>query len=325
MSGLEACGAEHMDNSIILCAGLTLAVFLGAAGYIFIQRKQTELLMERLEEMLEAAIDGSFKERHFDESHLSSIEARLCQYLRRQAGKEQELSKEQGEIHSLLADISHQTKTPIANLLLYAGLISEQAPKETRELACQLNAQAEKLKFLIDSLIKSSRLERGIIQLSPKEHSVRQLLYETAEAGAPAALQKQVRIQCQVKNPAGEKEDDTACFDYKWTAEALWNILDNGIKYTNQGDTVLIKGSPYELFYRIDIVDHGMGIQEEEIPKIFQRFYRSGQAQNEEGVGLGLYLAREIIRAQGGYIKVTSGKETVFSIFLPKKSGQGGV
>lgn len=317
-----------MDNNIILCTGLILAVLLGAAVYIFVQRKQTELLMERLEEMLEAAIDGSFEERHFDESHLSSIEARLCQYLRRQSGREQELSKEQGEIHSLLADISHQTKTPIANLLLYAGLISEQAPKETKELACQLNAQAEKLKFLIDSLIKSSRLEQGIIQLSPKEHSVRQLLYETAEAGAPAALQKQVRIQCQVKDHAasceGLKEEDKACFDYKWTAEALCNILDNGIKYTCEGDTILIKGTPYELFYRIDIVDHGMGIQEEEIPKIFQRFYRSAQARNEEGVGLGLYLSREIIRAQGGYIKVTSGKETIFSIFLPRKSGQGG-
>lgn len=116
--------------------------------------------MERLEEMLEAAIDGSFEEQHFDESHLSSIEARLCQYLRRQEGREQEFSKEQGEIHSLLADISHQTKTPIANLLLYAGLLSEQAPKEAGELAYQLNAQAEKLKFLIDSLIKSSRLEQ---------------------------------------------------------------------------------------------------------------------------------------------------------------------
>ena len=119
------CEAEPMDNYMILCTGLIFAAFLGAVGYIFVQRKQTELLMERLEEMLEAAIDGSFEEQHFDESHLSSIEARLCQYLRRQEGREQEFSKEQGEIHSLLADISHQTKTPIANLLLYAGLLSE--------------------------------------------------------------------------------------------------------------------------------------------------------------------------------------------------------
>lgn len=313
MSGLEACGAERMDNSIILCTGLILAAFLGAAGYIFVQRKQTELLMERLEEMLEAAIDGSFEERHFDESHLSSIEARLCQYLRRQAGREQELSKEQGEIQSLLGDISHQTKTPIANLLLYAGLLSEQAPEESAELAHQLNAQAEKLKFLIDSLIKSSRLEQGIIRLSPKESSVRQLLNEIAEESFLAAEQKQIQIQCQIEG------EDNAFFDYKWTIEALWNILDNAIKYTLKGDVILIKGFPYELFYRIDIVDHGIGIKEEEIPKIFQRFYRSGQVKEEDGVGLGLYLAREIIHTQGGYIKVTSGKETVFSVFLPRR------
>lgn len=305
------------NNTILLCTGLVFAALFAVVGITFVQRRQTALLMERLEEMLEAAIDGSFEEQNFDESHLSSIEARLCQYLRRQSGKEEELSREQKEIHTLLADISHQTKTPIANLLLYAGLLAEQSPEEAKELAFQLNAQAEKLKFLIESLIKSSRLEQGIIQLSPKESSVRELLYKTTEEGAPKAGQKRIRLQCQIK-----EGDDIAFFDYRWTAEALWNILDNAIKYTCEGDTVFIKGSPYEIFYRIDIVDHGMGIREEELPKIFQRFYRSGQVHEEEGVGIGLYLSREIIRAQGGYIKVSSKKETVFSVFLPRKQGK---
>lgn len=316
MSVPVPCEAEPMDNYMILCTGLIFAAFLGAVVYIFVQRKQTELLMERLEEMLETAVDGSFEERKFDESHLSSIETRLCQYLRRQAGKEQKLSKEQEGIHSLLAVISHQTKTPIANLLLYAGLLSEQAPKEAGELVYQLNAQAEKLKFLIESLIKSSRLEQGIIQLSPKEYSVGKLLHETAEEGTLLAEQKQIQIHCRIK-----EGPETAFFDYKWTAEALWNILDNAVKYTHPGDTILIQGSPYELFYRIDIVDHGMGISEEELPKIFQRFYCSGRVREKDGIGLGLYLTREIIRAQGGYIKVTSGEKTVFSVFLPRRTG----
>ena len=116
-----------------------------------------------------------------------------------------------------------------------------------------------------------------------------------------------------------EEGTDLAWFDPKWTGEALWNLLDNAIKYTFEGDTVLIQGRAYELFYRIDVVDHGKGIPEEDIPKIFQRFYRSSKNREEEGVGLGLYLAREIIQAQGGYMKVTSGKETVFSIFLLRR------
>ncbi|MEH2952631.1 sensor histidine kinase [Candidatus Merdisoma sp. JLR.KK011] len=95
--------------------------------------------------------------------------------------------------------------------------------------------------------------------------------------------------------------------------------MDNAVKYTFHGDTVLIEGRAYELFYRIDVTDHGKGIPEEDIPKIFQRFYRSPKNREEEGVGLGLYLAREIIRVQGGYMKVASGEKTVFSIFLPKR------
>ena len=116
-----------------------------------------------------------------------------------------------------------------------------------------------------------------------------------------------------------EEGTDLAWFDPKWTGEALWNLLDNAVKYTFHGDTVLIEGRAYELFYRIDVTDHGKGIPEEDIPKIFHRFYRSPKNREEEGVGLGLYLAREIIRVQGGYMKVASGEKTVFSIFLPKR------
>lgn len=84
-----------------------------------------------------------------------------------------------------------------------------------------------------------------------------------------------------------------------------------------------LEGRPYEFFYRIAIRDHGPGIAEAEIPKIFQRFYRAAQGKDEEGVGLGLYLAREILEAQGGYIRVSSGEGTTFFVFLPKTAGGG--
>lgn len=302
-----------MDNETILCA--VFAVIAAAlAVCILVQRSRIHRHLDRMDQMLEAAIDGSFEEQHYDESRLSSFEARLCQYLSRQSGKEQRLSKEQAEIHGLIADISHQTKTPIANLVLYAGLLGEQVPKESRELSRQLTLQAEKLQFLITSLIKGSRLEHGIICPSPKMNSVRELVAGTVEEGAFLAEKKGVRLAWQV-----EEGTDLAWFDPKWTGEALWNLFDNAVKYTFHGDTVLIEGRAYELFYRIDVTDHGKGIPEEDIPKIFQRFYRSPKNREEEGVGLGLYLAREIIRAQGGYMKVASGEKTVFSIFLPKR------
>ena len=113
--------------------------------------------------------------------------------------------------------------------------------------------------------------------------------------------------------------DAFAVFDFKWTAEALANIVDNAIKYTEHG-TITISAVSYEMFARIDISDTGSGIPETEQAKIFARFYRSNSVQKQEGVGIGLYLARQIISGEGGYIKVASvpGKGSTFSIFLPK-------
>ena len=113
--------------------------------------------------------------------------------------------------------------------------------------------------------------------------------------------------------------DAFAVFDGKWTAEALANIVDNAIKYTEHG-TIRISAVSYEMFARIDIADTGLGIPESEQAKIFARFYRSKAVQEQEGVGIGLYLARQILSGEGGYIKVDSvpGKGSTFSVFLPK-------
>ena len=96
--------------------------------------------------------------------------------------------------------------------------------------------------------------------------------------------------------------------------------MDNAIKYTPQGGKVRVTVQAYELFCWIDISDTGIGISEDEIPKIFSRFYRSSAVSQEEGVGIGLYLTREIITMQGGYIKVSSepDKGSCFSVFLPR-------
>ncbi|WP_337833521.1 sensor histidine kinase [Desulfotruncus arcticus] len=109
------------------------------------------------------------------------------------------------------------------------------------------------------------------------------------------------------------------CFDLKWTEEAMINILDNAVKYTPTGGTISISTTGYELFTRINIEDNGIGIEKGEVNRIFQRFYRSPKVSRYEGVGIGLYLAREIITAGGGYIKVASepGKGSVFWVFLP--------
>lgn len=115
--------------------------------------------------------------------------------------------------------------------------------------------------------------------------------------------------------------DADAVFDSKWTEEAIFNLLDNAVKYTPSGGEVRISVTSYELFSAVHIRDTGPGIPEAEQPKVFQRFYRGIECQNEEGVGIGLYLVRQIAEGQGGYVKVSSeqGKGSTFSLYLPRK------
>lgn len=155
-------------------------------------------------------------------------------------------------------------------------------------------------------------METGIIFIKPEREVVDQLIETSLEEILPKAVAKNIALNRSHFN-------GTACFDRKWTAEALFNILDNAVKYTPEGGSITIAATAYEMFYRIDIADNGIGIAEEELNKVFCRFYRSPEVNQGEGVGIGLYLAREIISAQGGYIKVKSskGSGSVFSVFLP--------
>ena len=285
---------------------------LAAAAVVVWDRRQARRLLKRLDAMLEKAITQGYTEEDYDESLLSAVEARLARYLASSTVSARNLQAEKDKIKTLIADISHQTKTPISNLLLYSELLKEEnLPEAAAYNVNALHQQTEKLRFLIDALVKLSRLENGIITLAPQTGKIQPMLEDIREQFAPEAAEKGLYLY--LENTAA-----TAEFDRKWTAEALCNIVDNAVKYTARGG-ISISVHTYEMFARIDIADTGTGVPEEEQSRIFSRFYRSPSVKEQEGVGIGLYLAREIITGQGGYIKVSSQKEkgSVFSVFLP--------
>ena len=164
--------------------------------------------------------------------------------------------------------------------------------------------------------MKTSRLETGVLAMTPAVNPLRRVLESAAAQAAPKAEAKGVALTV-------ESTDLTARFDPKWTAEALYNLVDNAVKYTPAGGSVTLRARSYELFCRIDVADTGPGIPEVEQARIFQRFYRSPSVSGEEGVGIGLYLSRQIAAGQGGYLKVTSrpGEGSTFSLFLPRELG----
>jgi len=270
--------------------------------------------LARLEEMLERAIDGTFREEDYDESRLSRLESKWKKYLamsqlaKRRAEKEQQLTK------TLISDISHQTRTPIANILLYAELLQEKEKNpELTPIVENIKSQSEKLDFLIRSLMKASRLESELLLLHPDNQLIRPTLTAAIETVSKEALKKQIGIELVA-------EDERACFDRKWTEEAISNLLDNAVKYSPCGSRIRVFVTEYEMFAAVHVQDQGIGIREEEQAQIFERFYRSRDVAGEKGVGIGLYLVREIAGKQGGYVKLKSvyGSGSVFSFYMLK-------
>lgn len=299
-----------MSGYIFGGAALLLAVLL-----VLLSRRRTARIIDRLDAMLTQAMEGSFTGESFDESRMSALESRLARYLSASQVSALNLKKQRDQINSLISDISHQTKTPVANLKLYSQLLEEQ-PLSPQAMDCAraISAQTEKLESLMEALVKSSRLETGMLAMHPERQAIGPMLRRAVDQYMPKAEGKGIELNLT----AAEGE---AVFDAKWTEEAVCNLLDNGVKYTPAGGRVTVSSRDFELFSVIRISDTGPGIAEEEQARVFSRFYRGASARDREGVGLGLCLARQIAEEQGGYVKLESspGRGCRFSLYLPRE------
>ncbi|MCI9226847.1 MAG: HAMP domain-containing histidine kinase [Dorea sp.] len=280
--------------------------------------------LDRLDKMLDEAVAGKFRESDYDETQLSRIETKWERYLGLSVLTRENLEKEKESVKSLVSDISHQTKTPMANIQLYGELLRENLESGTDsgekeqnlKLLNEIIKQAEKLDFLIQSLMKMSRLESNIVEVKPCRQKISELILAAMQDAGPKARQKGIEL---INTYEGE---GTADYDMKWTKEALGNVLDNAVKYSGPGGSVRISVTEYELYTAVSVKDDGIGIREEDAAKIFGRFYRAKEVQQEDGVGIGLYLTREILRKENGYIKVKSRpqKGAEFVLYLRREA-----
>ena len=225
------------------------------------------------------------------------------------------VDEERRELQTLVSDISHQVKTPVANLkmvtdTLLAKPVTEQ---ERREFLQGIRSQTDKLEFLVQSMGKASRLETGAVTLEKKDAPLLDTLAQAMSGIVYGAEQKGISVEVQCP------DDLRVSHDSKWTAEALFNLLDNAVKYTPAGGKISVSVEQWEMYVKLDVADTGKGIPENRQAAIFRRFYREEEVHDQPGVGIGLYLAREIVTRQGGYIKVASevGRGSTFSVFLP--------
>ncbi|MBS7008098.1 sensor histidine kinase [Anaerostipes sp.] len=305
-----------MDKMMILAA-----VFAIAALYMGLSRrrmkKEIYAFTNRLESCLDAMALGREMEQDADDEDTlwSKVYERLKRLDRIWQKKNAESLEEKKKIKELISDISHQTKTPIANIKLYVELLQEEGNGQEHRFLQKIGAQTEKLDFLLKSMVKMSRLETGVIGVHCKRQSLSETLGRAVSSIVPKSEQKQIRLSVDCDSSV------TVMHDSKWTEEALFNILENAVKYTGQGGSIRVSVSVQEIFTKISIKDTGKGIAPERQAEIFARFYREPEVYDQEGIGVGLYLARNIMTLQNGYIEVRSepGAGADFRLYLPNR------
>lgn len=301
---------------IVLLMGILL--LLGLAAFllwkIHMLKQDIYGFTKNLDMALNIMLNGEkLESRPYSEDDLwGMIYERLRELSNMYTHKNKEISEEKELLKELVSDISHQTKTPIANVKLYLEMMGEDK-ENIPEYMKKLNLQVDKLDFLLQSMVKISRLETGTIKIQKQKLPIARTLAESIAAVVPKADKKKIQIfvECE-ENLAVEH-------DKKWTGEALFNILDNAVKYTQAEGRVYISVCRQEIFTRISIKDTGKGIVLERQGAVFNRFYREPEIHDSEGIGIGLYLARKIITMQNGYIELESqaGRGSTFKIYLP--------
>ena len=279
--------------------------------------KRLSLFTSDLCQTLDHMIAGNKELKHPEDSEaqLARIGHRLARLYQIKQENRRKEDEERQELQSLVSDISHQVKTPVSNLKMATDTLLEKPMTEAErtDFIRGIRTQTDKLDFLFQALVKTSRLETGVIQLDKKPSSLYNTVAQAMSGIVYAAEQKEiaVSVDCQ--------EDFTLSHDSKWTAEALSNLLDNAVKYTSAGGKISVSVVAWEMYVEIKVTDTGKGISESNQAAIFRRFYREEEVHEQQGVGIGLYLAREIVTRQGGYIKVISepGQGSAFSIMIP--------
>ena len=255
----------------------------------------------QMEQSFDAIVEGESEAEVLEDSLFAKLQEKLLRTNHIFALREQKNEKEREQLQSLISDIAHQSRIPLANQKIYLDLLAEEAHSEEGMQALDsLAHQTGRLQFLMESMIKLSRMESGIIQIRKKPQDLMETIRK-AVAGIVVEASKKNQ-QLSVDGPT----QLTVMHDAKWTTEAIGNVLENAVKYTDEDGQIRVTVRRQEIFTVVEVTDTGRGIAAERQAQIFGRFYREPEVHERPGIGIGLYLTRKIMEAQDGYVDVVS-------------------
>lgn len=308
---------SYMHGYLRLYLSIILTVLMvGPILYWLMISHYVDKALGRLSQSIQSLIEGRPKATYAidKDNTLSKLQSQVLDLSIKLQGYHAKEKIEKEKLTSLIGDISHQLMTPLSNLMMYNELLMmpDLDPTDQEQFKQQMTHQLDKLDWLIQSLVKMSRVESGCIQLNKRKTSFKDTLDHAVHACALKAQKREITLHVEDFN------DIMINHDRKWTQEALFNVIDNSIKYSPKNTCVTIRVRKDNVFLEVQISDQGQGIEKKDYNNIFKRFYRLDSLKTPEGVGLGLFLAQEILIKQGGYIHVSSrvNHGSTFSIHL---------
>lgn len=293
--------------TIILAVLLCLSI-----RYNIYQKRKTYRLIDRL---LDSVLNREIiVASDVEEGEYSALVSKIKQIQEVFDNHVDSAEQEKEQVKSLVSNMSHQLKTPFANISLYAEILSEEeiSVEQKVEFSKKIQRQVDKLSWIVESLSKMVKLEQNIDGFEVEGTGIKQTILDAVDTIYEKLEKKKINFTLE------SFEDSVLYHNRKWTEEVFVNLLENAIKYTGSGGTISIRIIKYDLYTEIQIVDNGCGIRKDEMTDIFKRFYRSPEVENMEGSGIGLYLSNLILEKEKGYMTVNSeyGKGSCFSVFL---------
>lgn len=300
---------------LAVCLVLCLIALIAGTGYFLWQwRKMDRILDDFSKAQTEAAEQNLSYYSDIAETRESRVISQLRNILNNTRYKERRAVEDKEQVMELISDLAHQFKTPLANIVMDVELIQDSVQEEDKcnEFLCHAKKQADKLQWLMADLLKASRLENGMIRFEARNTGIKETIAMALGTVYAQASAKSIELAVE------EFRDFTLYHNPKWTAEAMANILENAVKYSPGHSSIRITLTKLDIYTKIMVSDEGIGIPESEYNSIFKRFYRGKEVEQQEGSGLGLYLAQLILQCEKGYITVSSkvGQGSSFSLFL---------
>lgn len=282
---------EYVPFVILLCGVFVLAQYFTAR----VRYRRLQQLSLDLDRLLHSGVPLPISD--YAEGELAVLGSQIQKMTLRLTEATEVLEQDKTCLADAMADISHQLRTPLTAMHLTVSMLSAPGLTEARrlELTRELRRLLNRTDWLVETLLKLSRLDAGTVPFAAEPVAVSVLIHQAA---TPLAIPMELREQKLTVHCGAERFRG----DLTWTAEALGNLLKNAVEHTPVGGTITVTARETALFTQIDVEDTGSGFVPQDIPHLFERFYK-GKNASEHSYGIGLALARKIIAEQNGTIQ----------------------